>query len=101
MEGNNKAIREALETVYRIAYTAKNDFDVFAGIERIRRISEAALGKPPRNCDVGTASEQDDRMTLYCQTSKCESCPLWDNINNGVRCEFAWSQMPYEEGGEK
>ena len=62
-----------------------------------------ALSLPLRNCDVGTAEEQDNRMDIYCQTRKCESCQLWDNVNNGVRCEFTWAQLPYEakEGGAK
>ena len=60
---------------------------------------DSGLSLPLLNCNVGTADEQDSRMTHYCQTRKCNDCPLWDNVNNGVRCEFTWSQMPYEKGG--
>lgn len=62
----------------------------------IIRMRNALSANPIRNCDVGTPEEQDNRMDVYCQTRKCESCPLWDNVNNGVRCEFTWAQMPYE-----
>lgn len=56
-EINAAVMRKALEKVYRIASTAKNDFDVFAGIERIWRISEWALAATPRNCDAFSKAE--------------------------------------------
>ena len=102
-ETYTKAIREALETALQTirgiidGTLARRNQSVFDCRDQLK----AALSKPPRNCDVGSAEEQDDRMTLYCQTSKCETCPLWDNVNNGVRCEFTWAQMPYEKGATK
>ena len=66
----------------------------------------------PRNCDVGTAKEQYDRFRAFCShnyhsayianaCSPCEDCPLADCFDDGESdgCEFAWAQMPYEEGG--
>ena len=106
--GNAAAMREALEAIRNLAYEVQDmnregDGDVRTSVPAtwVIDIVSAALAAPPRNCDVGTAEEQDNRMDVYCQTRKCESCPLWDNVNNGVRCEFAWAQMPYEaeEGG--
>lgn len=104
---NVKDMRETLETVHRIAYTAKNDFDVFAGIERIRRISEAALAKPPRNCDVGTPEEQWRRFKKHCeenlQADDPDYCSSICDVNGGCvsECALKWAQMPYEEGGAK
>ena len=58
------------------------------------RVAKAALDRKPRNCDVGTACEQQKRFDKYCENSSCRCCPLRDS----VLCEFAWGQMPYEEG---
>lgn len=65
----------------------------------------AALAEPARNCDVGTAEEQAERMRLYCNSHgedesgcfRCEKCPFLTD----ERCELAWAQTPYEaqEGG--
>lgn len=66
-----------------------------------------ALSDPPRQCDVGTAEEQAERMRLYCNSHgedesgcfRCDKCPFL----TVERCELAWAQMPYEaqEGGAK
>lgn len=57
------------------------------------------LSAPARNCDVGTVKEQTDRYTKFCGSHKnthgnCISCPACKMVG---RCEFHWSQMPYEE----
>lgn len=61
----------------------------------------AALSAPPRNCDVGTAAEQNERYKRFCARhyqannvdAQCDACPCkeerWD-------CELEWGQMPYE-----
>jgi len=95
MQTNNK-IREAINAVYASLYEHK----IIYPKERWRlmnMIDAVFAEQPVRNCDVGTAEEQDNRMVLYCKTRKCESCPLWDDLTNGVSCEFAWAQMPYSE----
>ena len=65
----------------------------------------AAIAIPLRNCDVGTAEEQDRRFERFCnnqftrngvQSNPCLTCPL-----PMVNCKLSWAQMPYEEGGEK
>ena len=66
---------------------------------------KAALSAPRRNCDVGTAKEQAERYSRYCDQFirdglHCEKCPCCGKIPFG-RCEFAWMQMPYKEGGAK
>lgn len=58
------------------------------------------LSAPPRNCDVGTYEEQSERFTKFCGSQDCKrTCPFSDDYDS-YRCEFAWSQMPYEEGDE-
>lgn len=66
-----------------------------------RMNKEVEIGKPRRNCDVGTASDMAQRFTLFCQEHrnlyKCrDDCPL---LHRGGPCEFEWSQMPYKKGG--
>ena len=61
---------------------------------------QKALALPRRNCDVGTAEEQAKRYGRYCDKftrdgMHCETCPCCGKIPFG-KCEFAWSQMPYE-----
>lgn len=70
-------------------------------------IADNALAAPPRNCDVGTADEQENRFERFCDTHKyvgddganicSQDCPCYNNLDCGVR----WAQMPYEEGGAK
>lgn len=63
-------------------------------------IARAALSTLPRNCDVGTAEEQSERFEKFCVGQDCgRTCPLSDDYY--YRCEFAWGQLPYEEGDEK
>lgn len=65
------------------------------------RDCEAALSAPPRNCDVGTAEEQSERMALFCKSmyategAICHKCPLHEHKD----CTLGWAQMPYTEGG--
>lgn len=64
--------------------------------------ARAALAAPVRNCDVGTAEEQSARMAEFCRAQYeksdgvllCSGCRFHDRD-----CQFAWAQMPYEEGG--
>lgn len=66
---------------------------------------KSALAEPPRNCDVGTAEEQEVRFRNYCwnhssrdKNMECQ-CPIDAEAKAG--CKLTWAQMPYEEGGEK
>jgi hypothetical protein len=60
---------------------------------------EAEIGKPLRNCDVGTAEEQYDRHDRYCgMNHKCFKCVDVDNALMGCMTCFAmWLHMPYKE----
>ena len=93
MEASNvKAMREALE-IAEYLLCAK-------GLFNESKQMTAAISAPPRNCDVGTAKEQSERFMEFCVGQDCgRTCPLSDNYDS--RCEFAWSQMPYDKGGAK
>lgn len=73
----------------------------------------AAISKPPRNCDVGTADEQSERFRAFCHSHmygfndprgyRCkEDCPVKMEIVRRdklcIYCQLVWAQMPYEEG---
>ena len=107
MEANsNEAIREALVKIKDINDRRPHDA---AGYE-INDIIDAALAAPPRNCDVGTAEEQYDRWSRFCQyrnaplsqNRSCFGCPVYDAMRNcKSTCELIWAQMLYAEGGAK
>lgn len=71
-------------------------------VDTIAEIAKVALAVPPRNCDVGTAEEQSVRMSEFCreQYEKCDGIILCSGCRfydiEGLDCQFAWSQMPYE-----
>lgn len=99
--GNVAKMREALKAVrmFLDGYTVNN--------LELRRMVDAALAAPPRNCDVGTVVEQDECFEAFCKRyfrddAPCsESCPcrLWGLL--GGTCSIRWAQMPYDEGGAK
>ena len=116
----NAATREALEAMNRINTGGLKrllcelvELDVFDGglinktisaVEKARR----ALAEPPRNCDAGTLTEQQQRFHDFCEkmqhTDKacCGGCPIVYLRMKGVidnSCELAWAQMPYEKEG--
>lgn len=91
----DEKMREALAQILALAKAR--------GLFEIQSLSETALAEPPRNCDVGTAEEQEDRYVRFCDShmknhGNCFGCAA---LKPRGRCEFAWAQMPYEEGGEK
>lgn len=66
-------------------------------VKEMRNLIKGALAGPLRNCDVGTAEEQAERYMNFCHNyPKCTGCPCVGRMKYG-QCEFAWSQMPYEE----
>ena len=56
---------------------------------------EAEIGRPLRNCDVGTADEQLERHDKFCASSIAECGGVI--TNDCIRCFARWAQMPYEE----
>lgn len=111
--GDAAKLREALKLCvdemcnrcHESAAARGNPLPCMSGCEPVRK-AKAALAAPPRNCDVGTAQEQDERFHRFCvkhRTGSCAGChnPVGDyTVANGVReCALVWAQMPYEEGG--
>ena len=102
MEASNvKAMREALENISEYAKAAAchtEDAHLLGYLKQIEGWAEAALSTPPRNCDVGTAHEQEMRLEEFCDSHECNiDCPL-SNYNCS---QLSWAQMPYEEGDSK
>lgn len=97
---NNQKMREALEKFVR-AYGHEKCVHTTL-LAEAHEDAKVALSAPPRNCDVGTEKEQSRRFDAYCYAHRtyergCGDCPLVQ----ATCCEFAWSQMPYNEGGAK
>lgn len=105
MEANNRAMREACKVVIdaiETIYAHEDDAEfVRVWLDQTKKACEEALAAPPRNCDVGTAREQNRRFERYCDSEVCE-CKMCKNVSKYLVkafCALAWSQMPYEEGG--
>ena len=67
---------------------------------------EVEIGRPLRNCDVGTDVEQADRFNKFCgkQGDECAiggkgNCPIFKG--HKVDCGIVWAQLPYEKEGEE
>ena len=101
---NAAAMREALNSIKDTLDEWRSNGEMMEHWQysELFDIVNAALSEPPRNCDVGTAEEQSERYEKFCYAHRsrekgCGGCPLCDI----VCCGFAWTQMPYEEGGAK
>jgi hypothetical protein len=102
--GNAAKMREALsDACYAMFNFLKTQYGCrYEEMAKALDKAKAALAEPPRNCDVGTAEEQSVRMSKFCseQYEKsdgvmlCSGCRFHDI--EGLECQFAWSQMPYE-----
>lgn len=100
---NAMKMREALVRARRVLHCAIVA-EILKGddAQEALNVVTAALSAPPRNCDVGTVAEQNERFDKYCYDHRsheicCGKCPIFGE----PCCELAWSQMPYEEGGAK
>lgn len=115
MRANNK-LRESMAQVKEIARTIYSTSDKGSHhedlAEKIVELANAALAAPPRNCDVGTIQEQDERFAMLCPKRRWGNCMLCrtrarlvDFLNSKktkVReCTLVWAQMPYEKGDDK
>ena len=107
--GNAAAMREALDMVLRYLQWlyAQGCTDRCRLSDEIDRVV-SAIGELPRNCDVGTAEEQEDRFLDFCSEHHDTGC--YDCYGNPIcpvasesECRLGWAQMPYEaeEGGAK
>ena len=98
METNNK-LRDALTKILHLT----NSLDENCAVDpvEIRDIARAALAEPVKNCEVGTAREQEKRhKEEVCPKS---ACPKYEGFvcNACKGCFAMWSQMPYKKEGEK
>lgn len=118
--GNAAALREALEAAHEFVYTAcRQNIDVMVKDKHGERVVKSkdvlykiysALSAPARQCDVGTAKEQDARFSRFCVNQRSGSCVGCQDavggftVANGIReCALVWAQTPYaaEEGTGK
>ena len=89
--GNSAAMRDALVMVKKL-FDGRIMFQ--NAIREAHKAVNAALAAPPRNCDVGTEKEQNERFLKFCTSIDCKRyCPLF----KADSCELAWAQMPYDE----
>ncbi len=107
--GDSAAMREALELVNKIYDLLSKPCIVIEEVRQVCQKARAVLIAPPlRNCDVGTAEEQEKRFETFCSLyhlpkgKGCYSCPAIPTrspraFNRNV-CRINWNQMPYEEG---
>ena len=101
-KSNVKAMREALVIVKRLVdglLMWQTD------IRKAHEAVNAALAAPPRNCDVGTAEEQEKRFYAFCGYHRFQSgikgmcsslCPCI-RCRDMCNCITTWAQMPYDE----
>lgn len=97
---NAAAMLEALKTVKRYldGYTVN--------VPEMRSQVDAALSAPPRNCDVGTAEEQQARHCAWCRKHGIDGDNKVNCAHPDMSCDLCtlrWAQMPYveTEGGAK
>ena len=105
MEASNvKAMRKALsDACYAMHNFLKTKYGGFDEMAKALDKAKFALAAPPRNCDVGTPEEQSARFDAHCRKHMgCLTCQLREKDGSVPKhCEFAWAQMPYEEGEAK
>ena len=106
--GNAAKLREAVKAVVDVGYPHNFQreaphirgycYDITRAIEKCF----AALASPPRNCDVGTEEEQEERFTKFCLKDRpCAAgggvfCAFECPLNIIENCRLKWAQMPYE-----
>lgn len=67
---------------------------------------KSALAEPPRNCDVGTPEEQDERFRDFCpkfthggSSVDCAGCECGNTAC--FECSFVWGNLPYKPEGKE
>lgn len=106
----NEQIREAIGKILwccQWMYDHTSDESVKSHLVEPIQLAKAALALPRRNCDVGTAEEQGNRMRRFCAKQKrngiinCGYCQIKHQYERD--CTLDWAQMPYkaQEGDGK
>ena len=98
-------IRDALLMADVLIAIASFDEDVnMEEVEKIRSEIKAALAEPLKNCEVGTAEEQNLRHGEWCRKHGIDGAMDVPCASPNWHCHLCfahWSQMPYEKGEEK
>lgn len=110
--GNAAKLRKSLELCAELAASGQYDNDCPYDVASTFKKVDAALAAPPRNCDVGSPTEQAERFKRFCKehtdsgrNPSCGMCPILPVVNRGETkelCPFHWGQLPYDaarEGG--
>lgn len=98
----NDMLRKALQEIYNLTNSLNEDCAVDP--VDIRDIAKAALAEPVKNCEVGTAEEQQARHCAWCRKHGIDGDNTVNCIHPDIYCDLCalrWSQMPYieQEGG--
>ena len=85
------------DVIFEYDYTGRSQVIQFVKETCNRMNREVEIGRPLRNCDVGTAKEQNNRFMRFCDNVSMKYC--WGRECS--KCIFHWLQMPFEEGDAK
>lgn len=88
---NSAVMYKALEKIYELVMQIvekTEDADVACDAWDISELCENALNAPPRNCDIGTPAEQNEKFL--------DSEDYNDYQKNGAIAAFVWGQKPCE-----
>lgn len=97
---SNNKLREALNKIGNIsAFVAENcgNSDTAKYMNDIISIVQETLAEPVRNCDVGTAEEQEERYLKLKReyVDRMARCPAVGS--SFFPDSLYWAQIPYEE----
>lgn len=110
--GNMVAMREVVTALAAVILPPRDkagEGGWLAWVRAMQGKARAALAAPPRNCDVGTAEEQEKRFHDFCRArhlprmEESRYCAYKCPLEGDTCCELQWAQMPYveKEGGAK
>jgi hypothetical protein len=86
--GNIYALRQALVKAHTMLKVCDWPEGVYMqGVADLMKEIESAIDAPARNCDVGTAEEQEERYAMFIKEH-------WTLGKTALQ----WAQMPYKEG---
>ena len=102
--GDMAAIRDALANLVDVIDRCDSGSPLWwhSGAKGVKPLEDAkaALAKPPRQCDVGTPSEQADRHRELClKHGGCSTCPRNKDEWSYKDCILDWAQMPFKKEG--
>lgn len=99
---SNTAARDALRRIDTLLVAMNCDSAQKRVVDTCRMIVKRALSAPPRQCDVGTPSEQADRHRDLClKYGGCSTCPRNKDEWSYKDCILDWAQTPYESKAKK